>query len=167
MMFQFLSGRRPPNASTSSNSSEELEAAWAYEEAGHEHSGRNTGRYADQAHQVSALTQTSSCCVEKACAIFHKAQDLLVVTTGDNDEIDPEFYAQRDEALKRVRGLAGRTRNAVQAKKRVLDVMRDWLLPMPQRSLLLRLRWPLRLWHCLTAIRGRLALVRIHPARTD
>ena len=127
MMFQFLSGRRPPNASTSSNSPEELEAAWAYEEAGHEHTGRNTGRYSDQAHQVPALSQTGSCCVEKACAVFHKAQDLLVVTTGDNDEIDSELYAQRDEALKRVRGLAGRTKNAVQAKKRVLDVMRDWL----------------------------------------
>lgn len=127
MMFQFLSGRRPPNDSLASGSPEELEASWAYEQAQLEHSLRANGTCADPAHLVSPLPQPGSCSVEKACAAFHEAQAILAAATSGSEEIDPELCAQRDKALEQVRGFAALTRGAVQAKKQVLDAMRDWL----------------------------------------
>jgi hypothetical protein len=73
---------------------------------------------------------TSICCIERACAAFHAAQDTIIALTAGRDEFEvdglPELRARRDAALKQIRAQAARTRGAYQAKVRVLIVMRDW-----------------------------------------
>ena len=100
MTFQFPSGRRDQQSTSTSDNSEEMDAP------------------------------TSICCIEQACAAFHSAQDSIVALTVGRDEFGvnglPELRARRDAALKQVRAQAARTRGAYQAKVRVLIVMRDW-----------------------------------------
>jgi hypothetical protein len=73
---------------------------------------------------------TSICCIERACAAFHKAQESIVVLAEGRDEIDitacEQHLARRDWAFKQVRAHVAHTRSAWQAKIRVLIVMRDW-----------------------------------------
>lgn len=100
-----------------------------------DHVMQNSAKHSEPAHRVSTLPQPGICRVERACAAFHEAQDALVASTDGSDEIDSELLTLRDEAFEQVRGLVGRTKEAVQAKKRVLTVMRDWLsLDDPQVS---------------------------------
>lgn len=128
MTFLFLSGRRPPYASAASESRKEVNMPWAGKASDEkDHVMQNSAKHSEPAHRVSTLPQSGTCCVERACAAFHEAQDALVAATDGSDEIDSELLTRRDEAFGRVRGLAGRTKEAVRAKKRVLTLMRDWL----------------------------------------
>jgi ElaB/YqjD/DUF883 family membrane-anchored ribosome-binding protein len=106
MTFQFFSGRRVP------------------------HSGSDSPEQMKMMPVDSAQAPTSACCIERACAAFHTAQDTIIALTAGRDEFEvnglPELRARRDAALKQVRAQAARTRGAYQAKVRVLIVMRDW-----------------------------------------
>jgi hypothetical protein len=106
MTFQFLSGWRVP------------------------HSASDSPEQMKMMPVDSAQAPTSICCVERACAAFHTAQDSIVALTEGRDEIDitdcEQHLARRDWAFKQVRAHVARTRSAWQAKVRVLIVMRDW-----------------------------------------
>ena len=96
MTFQFLSGWRVP------------------------HSASDSPEQMKMMPVNSAQAPTSICCVERACAAFHTAQDSIVALTEGRDEIDitacEQHLARRDWAFKQVRAHVARTRSAWQAK---------------------------------------------------
>jgi hypothetical protein len=126
-MFQFLNGRRTPVTSTQSHTIEKVELPWGRERSPDRELSMQGGQgYAMPENGVNALSRPSVCCVARACAAFQDAHAAFSTAADGGVESCPELESRRDKTFEQVRLFPAQTRQALQAKKRVLDVMADW-----------------------------------------
>jgi hypothetical protein len=127
MMFQFLSGRRQLTTSTPSDLAEEVELPWDGESSAERGGGTQDGnQYVAPERSVSPLPSSSVCCVIRACVAFHDAHSALAAAADSGIESCPELREQRNKAFGEVRSFPAQTKEAVHAKKQVLDLMAEW-----------------------------------------